>query len=210
MAHTHKDLCSLAVAWLQRPFSRTGPGCTVAVSETANWINGEIPDAIGWRPYRAARSGSVVIEVKVSRADFLADASKRHRVDASAGMGAYRYFLAPEGLIDVEELPEKWGLIEANSRGHLKVRAGHVLLGYRDVDLWRHEYNQYAEICTLAMVLNRVGDPQKLQDRMRDLSNQVARLSKKNEDLSNRNATLHRDLFNLRGNEQPGLSVIRP
>lgn len=106
---SHKDLCSLAVAWLQRPNSRNGPGCSVAVSETLNWINGEIPDAIGWRPYRQERSGSVLVEVKTSRSDFLADAGKPHRFDMSLGMGAYRYFLAPEGLLSMDELPSNGG-----------------------------------------------------------------------------------------------------
>lgn len=210
MTLTHKELCSLAVAWLQRPASRSGPGCTVAISETSNWINGEIPDAIGWRPYRQERSGSVVVEVKVSRADFLADANKPHRQDGSAGMGAYRYFMAPEGILRVDDLPPKWGLVEINNRGHLKVLAGHVLLGYRDEDTWRHEHNQYAEICTLAMTLNRVGDPQKLQDRLREMSNQLSRLAKRNDELTKRNADMSRDLFLLRNANDSASAEARP
>lgn len=200
---THKALCALAVAWLQRPASRSGPGCTVAISETSNWINGEVPDAIGWRPYRQSRSGSVLVEVKVSRADFLADAKKPHRMSPADGMGAYRYFMAPEGILRLSDLPEKWGLVEVTSRGHLKVRAGHVLLGYHDEDTWRHDHNQFAETCTLAMCLNRVGDPQKLQDQLRERGNQNARLAKRNDELSKRNAELSRDLFLLRNAEAP-------
>lgn len=192
---SHKELCALAVEWLLRPASRKGPGCTVAVAETANWINGEIPDAIGWRPYRQARCGSVVVEVKVSRADFLADAKKAHRLAGETGMGAYRYFMAPEGIIAVSDLPPKWGLVEVNSRGHLKVRAGHVLLGHRDEDVWRHEYNEYAEIGTLAMCLNRVGDPQQVQDRLREAGNRQARLAKQNAELLERNRALSRELY---------------
>jgi hypothetical protein len=192
---THKELCLLAVAWLQRPASRSGPGCTVAISETANWINGEIPDAIGWRPYRQARSGSVLVEVKVSRGDFLADAKKPHRKVGVEGMGTYRYYMAPEGVISTADLPAMWGLIEVSSRGSLKVRTGHVLLGYQEEDTWRHMCNQYAEICTLAMCLNRVGDPQKLQDRVREMSNQIARLAKRNDELTKRNADLSHHLF---------------
>ena len=209
---THKDLCALAVAWLQRPASRSGPGCTVAVSESANWINGEIPDAIGWRPYKQAFCGSVVVEVKVSRADFLADANKPHRQDGATGMGAYRYFMAPEGIIAPADLPAKWGLVEVNKRGHLKVRAGHVLVGYdfgRQVDDWRHAYNQYAEICTLAMCLNRVGDPQELQERLRDLNNRNARLVKCNEDLTARNREMSTELYRLRNGDDATVATPR-
>lgn len=202
----HKDLCALAVAWLQRPASRSGPGCLVAVSETANWVSGEIPDALGWRPYRQARCGSVLVEVKVSRADFLADAKKPHRRAPEEGMGTYRYYMAPEGLIALADLPEKWGLVEVTARGHLKVRAGHVLLGHRDEDTWRHPHNQYAEVCALAMCLNRVGDPQQVQDRLREMGNQVARLAKRNEglsrraeELSQRNAALLHEIQRLGG-----------
>ena len=60
----HKTLCALAIDWLKRPKSRNGPGCTIAISETSNWINGEIPDAIGWRPYKQAYSGSIVVDLR--------------------------------------------------------------------------------------------------------------------------------------------------
>jgi len=197
-ALTHRKLCSLAVSWLRRPSSRSGPGCLVAVSETRNWINGEVPDAIGWRPYGHRLCGSVLVEVKVSRADFLADAGKPHRLDPASGMGAYRYYMAPEGVIGTEELPARWGLVEVNGRGHLKVRAGHVLLGFRDEDVWRHEHDRDAEICTLAMCLNRVGDPQGLQDRLREMGRHVGSLARRNEDLAARNEALSRELFALR------------
>lgn len=174
--HTHKALCALAVTWLQRPNSRSGPGCTVALAETASAFNGEIPDAIGWSPFAHARAGSVVVEVKISRSDFLADAAKPHRAAPATGMGDYRYYLAPQGLIAQEELPPKWGFIEVNDRGHLKVRAGHVLLGYGDIDTWRLESNHAAEISLLALCLARVGDPQQVQERLREANNRNARL----------------------------------
>ena len=49
-------------------------GCGIVLSEQACG-NGEIPDAIGWK--RACHS--VVVECKVSRADFLADREKACR-----------------------------------------------------------------------------------------------------------------------------------
>lgn len=52
---------------------------------------------------------SAVIEAKASRADFLADRSKPHR--AAGGMGVYRFYLCPEGLILPSELPSGWCLL---------------------------------------------------------------------------------------------------
>jgi hypothetical protein len=125
MPLTHQELCSLAVNWLQRAPGRSGPACQVAFSEAKGGWNGEIPDAIGFRT-AAGDEGSVVVEVKVSRSDYLADRLKAHRQDGSMGMGLYRYFMAPEGIIDVQELPQRWGLVEVSPKGVLRVRSGHV------------------------------------------------------------------------------------
>ena len=118
---THRDLCDIAVKWLQRPNSAGGPGCHVAVSECRTGWTGEIPDAIGFRA-AGFEDGSIVIECKVSRSDFLADRRKSHRV--SGGVGNWRYFLAPAGVIQADELPQGWGLLEVNRRGHVKALAG--------------------------------------------------------------------------------------
>jgi len=53
---------------------------------------------------------SYLIETKISRGDFLADFKKAHRQEG-CGIGNYRYYACPTGLIKPEELPEKWGLI---------------------------------------------------------------------------------------------------
>lgn len=42
-------------------------------------------------------------------------------VKCAAGMGDYRYFLAPTGIIKVEELPRKWGLLEVSPEGRVKM-----------------------------------------------------------------------------------------
>jgi len=99
----HEKLCAKAVAWLKRngfPVSDknvSGAGCRERV------------DAIGFRQQCA-----VLVEVKVSRADFMADRRKPER--AEGGVGTYRFYLAPEGLLQVEELPAGWGLLEYKGR----------------------------------------------------------------------------------------------
>lgn len=102
---THEKLVSFAVAWLRRY------RCGVILSEQV-CVSGEVPDAIGWK--KACHS--VLVECKVSRADFLADREKPFRQKCESGVGCERYYLAPRGLIGVEELPRGWGLIEVSGR----------------------------------------------------------------------------------------------
>ena len=102
---THAKLVSLAVAWLRRY------RCGVVLSEQA-CVSGEMPDAIGWK--KACHS--VLVECKLSRPDFLADRDKPFRQKPESGVGCERYYLAPRGLIRVEELRPGWGLLEVCGR----------------------------------------------------------------------------------------------
>lgn len=127
---THLDLCKIAARWLRFPNSRGGHGCQVALSEPrTGYLAGEIPDAIGFRVAEPG-CGSVVIECKTSRADYLADAKKPHR--GAIGMGRYRYFLCPDGLLSPADMPDRWGLLVINARGAVKALRGAV------ADLPRH------------------------------------------------------------------------
>src|SRR5208282_4605471 len=72
---THARLVSMAVQWLRRY------RCGVVLSEQAS-VSGEMPDAIGWK--RACHS--VLVEGKVSRADFLADRDKPFRQRPEIGV----------------------------------------------------------------------------------------------------------------------------
>lgn len=98
----HSKLVSLAVGWLRNSY-----GCGVILSEQY-CATGEIPDAIGWKGF----CHSVVVECKVSRADFLADGAKPFRMEPQEGLGSERLYLAPAGIIRREELPKNWGLLE--------------------------------------------------------------------------------------------------
>jgi hypothetical protein len=98
----HSTLVARAVEWLRNSY-----GCGIILSEQY-CATGEIPDAIGWKGF----CHSVVVECKVSRADFLADAAKPFRLHPDEGLGAERLYLAPAGIIRPEELPKGWGLLE--------------------------------------------------------------------------------------------------
>ena len=106
---THKELVERAVIWLQGR-----GGCTFAFSEfsASAW---EIPDAIGFTSWR-----SVLVECKVSRADFFRDCKKPFRRRPEVGMGGERYFMVPAGLVTADEVPAKWGLLYVHKR-HVKV-----------------------------------------------------------------------------------------
>jgi len=102
----------MAVQWLRRY------RCGVVLSEQA-CVSGEMPDAIGWKD----ACHSVLVESKASRADFLADRDKSFRRKPEIGVGSERYYLAPRGLIRVEELPVGWGLLEVSGREMERVKA---------------------------------------------------------------------------------------
>ena len=109
---THAALVQRAVAWLRRY------RCGVILSEQTCG-NGETPDAIGWK----GACHSVVVEGKVSRADFLADREKSFRRNPAQALGCERFYLAPAGLLRPEELPPGWGLLELSARRIVIVRA---------------------------------------------------------------------------------------
>jgi hypothetical protein len=102
---THAQLVQKAVAWLR------AYRCGVILSEQA-CLSGEMPDAIGWK--RACHS--VLVECKVSRADFLADRDKPFRRKQELGLGCQRFYLAPTGILRAEDLPPGWGLLEYHNR----------------------------------------------------------------------------------------------
>lgn len=197
---THADLCALAVRWLKRPNSGGGHGCTVAVSECRSGFGGEIPDAIGFRANW--NNGSVVVEVKTSRSDFLADRNKPHR--QSGGMGTWRYYMAPEGVIKPADLPEKWGLLEVNKRRHVKPVVGPAAMSRncgtfsQHLDEWRHAPDHDAERDLLVLLLARVGDPESVSQRIKAANNANQHLLRELEKVRERNRTLSTRLWESR------------
>ena len=106
---THAQLVEQAVRWLR------SYRCGVVLSEQA-CVSGEMPDAIGWK--RACHS--VLVECKVTRADFLADRAKPFRQRPEKGVGSERFYLTPSGFVKPEELPAGWGLLEFR-RGRIEM-----------------------------------------------------------------------------------------
>ena len=88
---SHSDLVDRASSWL-----RNTVNCGVVLAEIVTDIaTGEQPDAIGFK------SGgiSILVECKASRADFKVDAKKHFRKNPACGVGLYRFYMCPAGLI---------------------------------------------------------------------------------------------------------------
>lgn len=113
---THSELCKIAERWLGKAKKnninfKTFP---IHAKEMICQMVAEVPDAIGWN-----YCYSCVIEVKVSRSDFLADLKKEFRTNGD-GMGNYRFYMCPENLIKECDLPQGWGLIYVDAKGKTK------------------------------------------------------------------------------------------
>lgn len=129
----HSTLVAIGVRWLSRQ-------CSVVLYEFAAGPD-ENPDVIGW----ASAAGSVLIECKLSRSDFLGDAKKTVRKNPRTGMGQRRYYLSPPDVIHVKDLPSKWGLLWA-AKGAVIVKR--EARGYPDRNL-------LAEVRFLSSMLRR-------------------------------------------------------
>lgn len=142
---THDELIEHAAKWLQTK------NCVVVITDMTH-KHPETPDAIGWNQNR-----SILIEVKVSRADFLRDKKKGFRKNPALGMGDERLFLVPEGLVKTEELPEGWGLLEYRKpKGRQrKPRVVAVKGGGSWAPTQRHKPNLRAEQSLLISALRR-------------------------------------------------------
>ncbi len=131
---THDDLVTIGIKWLSSTFNPCfqygHSACGVIISELVTGSSsGEIPDVIGFLP-----RGSILIECKVSRSDFLADRNKNFRRFPGNGMGTQRWFLAPEGIIKPSDLIDGWGLLEVDSAGKVTMVSPAVCRYERDIE----------------------------------------------------------------------------
>lgn len=103
----HSEIQLAVARWIRHQHS--GPnrysGCSVVAIDPVTCAY-EQPDVIGWQSCE-----SVLVEVKVSRADFMRDKKKNHRV-WTEGIGNFRWYAAPVGMLKPDEIPEGWGLLE--------------------------------------------------------------------------------------------------
>lgn len=141
----HDECVKSALKWANNKFG-------VAFSELKT-INNEHPDVIAFQSW----GESALIECKVSRQDFHKDKKKTFRIYPEMGMGKYRFYCCPTGLIKVEELPENWGLLYVSENFKCKIKYN----PYGKSNVWRggfayNDRNFIAEYNVMYSALRRI------------------------------------------------------
>jgi hypothetical protein len=116
---SHKELVILSSNWVNRVLK-----FPIVCSELKCNGSREIPDVLAFRS-----NSSLIIECKTSLSDFRKDFSKPERNGSRIGVGNYRLYCAPVGLITIDRIPESWGLLEIDHKGKValvKFKQGNI------------------------------------------------------------------------------------
>jgi len=133
--YTHAELVERAKNWLWKQ------GCSVVITEMASAC--QEPDAIGWK-----QGYSILIECKTNRSDFRREKRKSFMEYYINSMGNKRYYLAPNGVIPVEELPKEYGLLVPYRSGLMVTRDGQFIQN--------NDKNSHDEIKLLISAIRRM------------------------------------------------------
>ncbi|WP_321944049.1 hypothetical protein [Paraburkholderia tropica] len=187
----HKLLVTLGERWLKRQ------GFAVVASELATSGTREEADVIGFRS-----NCSALVEAKASQSDFLADARKPHR--GTGGLGVYRFYLCPPGVIRVEDLPSRWGLLYADGRSVREILRptgnGWPSLGSTSGDwpAFQHEADLNAErgvLFSIARCRSLSRSDERYEKRLQDEVRRADRLARENAAMVDRIKKLELDLY---------------
>lgn len=147
----HYQLCCLGAKFLKsrknvEPWEM--PNKYVAVEIVT--LTAENPDIWATNGYQ-----TTMVEVKTSHADFLADKKKWVRSEAAEiaekCLGNFRYYLCPTGVIAINELPDKWGLLEFDGKNIIKKKSATYQKSSTD-----------AELLVLTSIMRRCGIKQQI------------------------------------------------
>jgi DNA-binding transcriptional ArsR family regulator len=141
---SHDHIRRLAVKWLTEVRR-----CRVVLSEIRSACS-EVPDAIGWD---WEGNSSFMVEAKASKEDFHANKNKPHS-RPGCGVGRYRYFMTPSGLIRPEELDIALVGTTDSDYGLLWVEENQVQV-IKEAAL-REQYDRAGEMAMLISALRRV------------------------------------------------------
>lgn len=113
----HYELCKLGARLIRSRKNPTLPYDRPCMYSTIELVcyGAELTDVWG-----TTGDCTVIIEVKTSRSDFLADKRKYARSKQAEilnhQIGNYRYYLCPKGIITEKDLPNNWGLLEYDGK----------------------------------------------------------------------------------------------
>ncbi len=176
----HDQLVALGATWQKRQ------GFSVVATELAVRGTTEQADVISFRS-----SCSCLIEAKASRSDFLVDAKKPHR--AAGGLGVYRFYISPPGVIEMDDLPPRWGLLHAVGGAVVEVRrpTGNMWPPYGsssgDWPLFQHQPDQAAEAAVLFSIARRRCQSRSVaryEQELREATRERQRLARRVDDLA--------------------------
>ena len=105
----HQELVKRGVNWLKNN-QVSGMRSVIVLPEYKCYAD-SIPDVIGMN-----HDMTIVIECKVSRADYFQDQHKKHR-QHTFQLGNMRYYLCPDNLIFPDEVYHGWGLLYCGEYG---------------------------------------------------------------------------------------------
>ncbi|WP_247391753.1 hypothetical protein [Ralstonia pseudosolanacearum] len=205
----HQQLVTLGERWMKRQ----GFGVVAAELVTNGTI--EQADVIGFRS-----TCSAVVEAKAYRADFLADRKKPHR--SAGGLGVYRFYLCPPGVIELEDLPSGWGLLYADGQRITDVRrpTGNLWPAYGvSVGDWgdfQHQPDERGERGVLYSIARRrslTRSDERYEKRLQDTEREARRLARDNDALAERIRLLELELLlgksNAHGSAEEMKAAIR-
>lgn len=143
----HYELCCECARWLRRRKNCEkfdGRWKYVAVEVCVNAC--ENPDVWAFNGW-----STIVVEVKVSRSDFLNDKKKvwKQPGNEECLAGNYRYYLTPKGLLSEKDLPDGVGLLEWDGKEIT-----------RSVYAVRKHVSNHADGIIMASILRREGFPE--------------------------------------------------
>lgn len=144
----HTRLCRLSAKFLK---AQSGVGSIPRmnyVTVELCTLNEESADVFAWCSWT-----SVLIEVKISRSDFNRDFKKPFRTNPKDGLGEYRYYCCPEGIIQVEDLPDNWGLLWEKDNEIILVKNAN-----------RQQASLFAERAIMTSIMRREGVKSKIYD----------------------------------------------
>ena len=118
----HHDLADRLAEWLRQSGRMTWTNIEFSTSLEDGRKQIVRPDVFSMVPsYSVERINPMVHEVKVSRADFLADMAKPEKREGYEAFSEVMYYASPPGIIDAGELPPGVGLVVESAPGQFSI-----------------------------------------------------------------------------------------